>query len=425
MIFWIYPFIGCIVLSVYIVYTQRVRKRLISSNTELSQTVDEYQRVLKQLEDSQDRVSEVEHIAHLGSWSWDIAAEEMRWSEEVFHIYGLINENRNVSFQTYLNIIHPDDRPLVQSAIDQALRREHPYNVEHRISRPSGEIRVVSAKGVITFDTEGQPIYMTGTVLDITDYDKVRRKLSAAKAEAEEMIRLKTAFLSNMSHEVRTPLTAIIGCADILAGQSGIDQEKLVDIIRQSGLRLLNTLNSILDLSVLEAGGFQLDYEVFNVTEVVHGLILPYQQLAEKHSLGFTLEAGEGEIWIKQDKTLLNRVLNNLLDNALKFTLEGKINVEVCRRNDHVEIAITDTGVGISSEYLPHIFEGFRQESIGLDREFEGSGLGLALSKGLVTLMEGEISIESEKGKGSTVTIHLPGLIDEMNRADGWLKDTG
>lgn len=233
------------------------------------------------------------------------------------------------------------------------------------------------------------------------------RELLNAKERAEEMARLKTTFLTNMSHEIRTPLTGIIGFAQILSEEITGEHSEFVTLIEQSGRRLLDTINSVLDLARLESNRMSMTLEAVDVAEEVRRTARLLTPLADRRSLYIRAEVEDG-IVCRLDKTGLNRILNNLIGNAIKFTEDGGVTVRSTRDGADCVIEVTDSGVGISGEFLPHLFDEFRQESTGADRSHEGSGMGLAITRKLVDIMGGKIFVESTKGAGSTFTVRFP-----------------
>ncbi len=243
---------------------------------------------------------------------------------------------------------------------------------------------------------------------DVTERKHFETALIQAKEEAEEMARLKTSFLANMSHEIRTPLTSIIGFADILAAQLDVEQQELLEPISKGGQRLLDTLNSVLDYARLEAGKVQMRAEVLDVADVARETVAFFLPQTRARSLTLYLEDRAQGARACLDRSLLIRVLNNLLENALKFTSEGFVRLSVEADEAHVRLQVRDTGCGISEAFLPHLFDEFRQESTGMARKHEGSGLGLKITRRLVEQMHGTITAESRKGQGSTFTVAFP-----------------
>ncbi len=238
--------------------------------------------------------------------------------------------------------------------------------------------------------------------------------LRAARDEAEEMNRLKSAFLANMSHEIRTPLTSIIGFSEVLGEQDLGEASRFAHLIQRGGQRLLDTLNSVLDLSQLEAGSMQLAPKDINVGQEVEGAASFFTPRAEKEDVALHVHLPSDPVEAHLDASAVQRILNNLLGNAVKFTpAGGRIDVRLRTPADHVVIEVDDTGVGIDQDFLPHLFDAFRQESTGNARTFEGSGLGLAITHQLVQLMGGTIDVTTGKGEGTCFTVRLPRHLPE------------
>lgn len=237
-------------------------------------------------------------------------------------------------------------------------------------------------------------------------------ELEAAKTKAEESDHLKSAFLASMSHELRTPLNSIIGFTGILlqgmAGPLSDEQTKQLSMVKGSASHLLELINDILDISKIESGRIQVYDEAFKVDLLLVMAVSSLRPFAEKKGLRLRHNIETDLPKLNSDKRRLEQILINLINNAIKFTNEGEINVNCYRKDDMLHIDVIDTGIGISEQDQVTIFETFRQIDTGLDRVKEGSGLGLAISKKLVELLHGTISVQSEPGEGSTFTISLP-----------------
>ena len=236
----------------------------------------------------------------------------------------------------------------------------------------------------------------------------VNERLKDANEQLREANRLKEEFLTNISHELRTPLTNILGFADVLREQADEEQRQHLDIVENNSRRLLDTLNALLDLATLRSGDTELDLEPVDVRRPVEDTVEEVRVQANEKGIEVRAEVPEGPATALIDERYLDQVLRNLLENAVKFTEEGHVAATVQLHNEHVEVAVSDTGIGIDEAFLPQIFDDFKQESRGMSRTYEGSGLGLAISQRLVELMDGAISVESTKGEGSTFTVLLP-----------------
>lgn len=232
----------------------------------------------------------------------------------------------------------------------------------------------------------------------------------AAREEAEEMNRLKSAFLANMSHEIRTPLTSVIGFSEVLQGMELPDTAaEFANLIDKGGQRLLQTLESVLDLSQLEAGTMDLQLDVVEITGFVRELEKSFMPQAREAEVQVTTDLPNHAVHAAVDKPALDRIVSNLLSNALKFTPSGgHVTIRVRSNADKFRLEVEDTGVGIAPDFQPHLFDAFKQESTGAMRAFEGSGLGLTIVKKLTDLMEGRIEVDSKKGKGTTMRVILP-----------------
>jgi signal transduction histidine kinase len=238
--------------------------------------------------------------------------------------------------------------------------------------------------------------------------------LRAARDEAEEMNRLKSAFLANMSHEIRTPLTSIIGFSEVLGDQDLGKASRFAHLIQRGGERLLDTLNSVLDLSQLEAGSMQLSPKDINMGQEVEAASSFFAPRAEKEDINLRVHLPGDPVEAHLDASAVQRILNNLVGNAVKFTPPGgRVDLRLSASASHVVIEVEDTGVGIDQDFLPQLFDAFQQESTGNARAFEGSGLGLAITQQLVQLMGGTIDVATEKGEGTRFTVRLPRHISE------------
>ncbi|HEY8935141.1 MAG TPA: ATP-binding protein [Cyclobacteriaceae bacterium] len=239
---------------------------------------------------------------------------------------------------------------------------------------------------------------------------KNMEELQKSKDMAEEMNRLKTNFLSNMSHEIRTPINGILGISQVIELETHDKNiQEYVKLQQQSGRRLLDTITSILNLSRIEASKDPIKLLVVDINKIVAESIKPLEELAKAKHLAFSAVLSEVELKCLSDETMLYQIINNIMGNAIKFTENGSVEIRTSlETNNFISIAIIDTGIGISEEFLPKIFNPFEQESSGRTRQYEGSGLGLSISKKYIELVGGEISVSSTKGKGSTFHISLP-----------------
>lgn len=233
-------------------------------------------------------------------------------------------------------------------------------------------------------------------------------QLKEANARLREANRLKDEFLTTISHEFRTPLASMAGFASILEEEVDEDKRQFARYIQESGSQLLEIVNSVLDMARLRAGHFQMWPERINVVVKTLEVVETFRPLASEKNLVLETELPESEIVAYLDSLSLERVVSNLISNAIKFTDEGSVTVRVGVVAERLQIEVKDTGIGISDQFRPKVFDEFRQESTGLTRSHQGVGLGLAITRHLVDLMGGEITVQSSKGSGSVFIVILP-----------------
>jgi PAS domain S-box-containing protein len=320
----------------------------------------------------------------------------------------------------------PGDEVALRSAFLQAVSHPgEPVETEGRIRRPDGEKRLMSVRAR-RITGPGEETQVVANIRDVTDARRRQQQLVEAKEEAEEAARLKSAMLANMSHEVRTPLTSIIGFAEILEGADlGDPHDRFVRLIKGSGERLLETLDAMLDLSTLESGAADLDLEAVAVGRLAEAVAREHARKAREGGVDLSVDTPEEPLQIRSDESALRRVLTNVVGNAVKFTGAGGA-VEVRARHgqgpaasDREEageeagpgavIEVEDTGVGMDPSFAEEkAAEPFKQESTGEQREFEGSGLGLSIADRFAQLLGGRLSIDTAKGEGTRVAVRLP-----------------
>ena len=272
-------------------------------------------------------------------------------------------------------------------------------------------------------EIKNQPTLLLSIFRDITERKRLESELIADKEKAEEMSRLKTNFLANMSHELRTPMIGILGFSEILKEEiKDPGQKEMIESIYSSGARLLQTLNQLLDLSRIESNKFDIVLTPVDLSGIVAECIKRYKGAATKGNLYLRQIDIKENISVIADERIFEQILDNLLNNALKFTKSGGITVEVDEdiANDiaWAVLRVSDTGIGIPKESISIIFEEFRQASEGFGRKFEGTGIGLTITKRFVEIMNGTILVESKEGFGSTFTVRFPSVKGTAHRLE-------
>src|SRR5207248_2063436 len=261
-----------------------------------------------------------------------------------------------------------------------------------------------------------------------SDLDRKVDELAQANMALYESNRLKSDFLATMSHELRTPLNSILGFSEVLLSANGLGdkQQRWARNIKTSGERLLALINDILDLAKIEAGKMQVRLEDFSVHDVCEGMLNMFRPLAEQKNIDLRGQIAPDIPTLRQDLTKLQQILQNLLSNAIKFTPEGgRVLLKAEADPLHVVLTVSDTGVGIAPEEQELVFEKFRQSGNPLTREHAGTGLGLSIVRELAKLLGGEVTLQSELGRGSTFTVRLPLQLSQEPRLEFDLAHEG
>jgi PAS domain S-box-containing protein len=323
-------------------------------------------------------------------------------------------------------LMHPDDFPEIDAMVREMLAEgigTHRGSTGYRAIRMNGEIFELELESsIIAYD--GSPAIQM-IARDITARQEAERALRRAKEEAELANRAKSEFLANMSHELRTPLNAVIGFAEILDNRmfGPLGNEKYdvyVDDILESGQHLLDVINDILDLSKTESDAFTLQESEIDVDLMIGSAVRMASDRAKAEGVEVRQEPfGDGSVCLVADERRIKQVLINLLTNAIKFTGgDGRVVVEARRTDDAFQICVSDTGPGIDPGRIEEMFEPFAQENSGLARRFEGTGLGLPLSRRLAEKHGGTVRLESRPGAGTTAILSLPaGRLVPLDRA--------
>jgi two-component system CheB/CheR fusion protein len=322
--------------------------------------------------------------------------------------------------------LHPDDRERCEAAYAAAFDRQERFGLEYRLRNAAGEYRWIMDQGTPRYDSLGRFEGYIGHCLDITVTKQAEAELSSAKLAAEAANRAKSEFLANMSHEIRTPLNGVLGMLQLLQLDAG-EKERVqyTAMALEAGQRLLDLLNDILDFSRLEAGGESLRQERYRLAEVLADVDNVLGFLARKKGLTLTWEVdASASCELLGDAARLRQVLFNLAGNAIKFTDSGSVRVSAWAGGDpasprsrRLYLCIADTGIGISDDQVGMVFERFTQSDSSFTRRFEGAGLGLAIVRRIVQLMDGGICVASEPGGGTVIHVSMPLVLPQEGMA--------
>lgn len=309
------------------------------------------------------------------------------------------------------NLTALDGSPIDQEAWpfhDIVQTGAHVRNLRLGLERADGETRVISVNGAPLTGPDDETVQqVVFSIIDITEQIRRERELEEAKEEAERASRLKSSFLANMSHDVRTPLSSIMSLTELLSMEAPDHLQERISLIERSSVRLLDTIDSVLDLSKIESGSTEPDLSDVDVADELLGTIEIFRPQAAKKGVDLHADIPDETVQATLDPSYLHRISDNLIGNAMKFTPEGgEVTVQLTSDDEHVHIHVSDTGIGIEEPFLDDLFEAFTRGANGTNEQ--GSGLGLAITKRLTELLNGSIDVESTVGEGTTFTVTLP-----------------
>jgi PAS domain S-box-containing protein len=380
----------------------------------------------EELKKNQSQLINALKIAHLGSWEHDIKNDVLIFNDLFYEIFRTTAEQvggYTMSSADYAKrFVHPEDIDIIRTEISKSFETDDPNfsrQLEHRIIYADGETGYINVRIFVVKDKMGKTVRTYGVNQDITEHKraetvliKAAEQMKLAKEKAEASDKLKTSFLSNISHEVRTPLNGILGFAEIMSQTDLSEEEKKMSLsmLFESSDRLLNTITNYMDISLITSGTMAVDKKDFFPGQIMKELLGKYITICSgrKFELLLKLPEHSDELSINSDPEILSKVVSHLLSNAIKFTEEGSIQYGYTIGKNELEFFVKDTGIGIGKESLKDVFERFIKEDRGPIKITEGSGLGLSISKGLVELLGGKIWVESESGKGTSFFFTIP-----------------
>ena len=367
----------------------------------MSWDITRQQQIEEELYENNKRLALSCQAGKIYPWIWDIINETAELSltrnGEIIHTF--------ISHESFTEKIHPDEQQMYRDVVNAFARGDaDSLRLSFRCRYFSDEYVWLEKIGeVYEYDKDGRPSKAIGILRDITA-DKRHEEDIRAKHLAEESDRMKSAFIANMSHEIRTPLNAIVGFSTFLA-QAEMEEEKeeYLRIIQSSNEFLLQLIGDILDISKIESGKLEFVYTTFRLNEIFGPQERAFSLRAEP-DVKVIFETDGNDYYIESEKTRLMQVLTNFLSNAVKFTSAGSIRYGYKVTDTGLYAYVTDTGTGIGKDHLTYIFDRF----VKLDMFKQGTGLGLSICKTIISILKGEIGVESEEGKGSTFWFTIP-----------------
>ena len=344
----------------------------------------------------------------LDTIEWNAKCKEHFW----------LPADAQIDFDLFYSVLHEDDRERVRSAVDAAIGRRASYDVEYRTVSPQGAWRWIRAKGRVYRDDAGQPIRFDGVTFDISRQKRLEEEREAllaaerqARLAAERASRMKDEFLATLSHELRTPLSAILGWTHLLGRAAGsVDVAKAAATIDRNARAQARLIEELLDVSRITSGSLRLDIQPVSIAAVFETVVSALKPAADARSITLRQLDGPGAGEVLADASRLQQIVWNLLSNAIKFTSPGgHVTLAAERAPAEVTLTVSDDGPGISPDFLPHVFERFRQAESTEARTHGGLGLGLAIVRQLVELHGGTVEAQSDGlGRGATFTVRLP-----------------
>ncbi len=384
----------------------------------------ELQRIQQELEKSKTHFTELFQNAPVGYVVFD-SKHNIRSVNKTFAQLADFDLNE-IKDHKITRFVHPDEQDMFYILTKNLIKGVAGKRVELKIRGKNNDIITLADFNIFKDNSEA---LIRMALMDITDRKTLEVELLNAKERAEQSDRLKSAFLANMSHEIRTPMNGILGFAELLAKPGLTDdyKSKYINTIKESGERMMNIINDLIDISKIDSGQMEVFKAKTDINNVVESLYKSLRNEVQNKGLKFIMSKGlpKRKAVIETDNEMLYAILDNLLKNAVKFTNKGSIEFGYTLKNDDfVEFFVKDTGIGMPDEKLEHVFDRFTQVDDSNRRQFEGTGLGLALAKSYAELLGGKLWVNSEPNRGSCFYFSIPYLVYEAENEKS-NEDTG
>ncbi|MFQ3580032.1 MAG: ATP-binding protein, partial [Bacteroidales bacterium] len=387
--------------------------------------INNIKQTTQKLKKVEERLSLSLEAGNIAWWEMELPSGNVYFSKNKAIMIGH-DPKKFKHYEDFMKIVHPEDRDKAINAMYELLNGvKNLYDCEYRIQNIKGNYQWFHDIGKITY-SNGENIIVSGIVKEITENKKLELNLKDAIKKAEIANIYKNQFLANMSHEIRTPMNAIVGFSNLLKNPNLNQNAKLQysEIIETSSQQLLNLINDIIEISKIEAGELKIVLKNCKLFELFTNIETTYNQIKlkkgkENVSIKLKVPPNFKDLFVKTDPFRLQQILNNLIDNALKFTDNGYVEFGYSIENENLKIFVSDTGIGMPEEKINLVFERFFRIEDKNNQNYQGTGLGLSIVKGIIDLMNGKITIDSKENLGTRVTVMIPiEILNENTKPD-------
>jgi PAS domain S-box-containing protein len=385
----------------------------------ISEDITEQKNAEEQIKLSEKRLQEAQRIAHVGSWELNLTTNKLEWSDEIYRIFEIDRNKFEASYDGFLNLIHPDDRNMVNEAYSNSLKDKTQYDIIHRLKFEDGKIKFVHEHCETFYDNDGNALRSLGTVQDITKSKLIEEEIKTLNEELEKRVEERTgqlmaankeleAFSYSVSHDLRAPLRAIDGFSRILQEDYAdkIDEEgkRVCSVISENAQKMGKLIDDLLSFSRISRSDMRVSF--INMTNLVNHIYQELTDLQTREKIDFRVDELEDTA---ADPTLIKQVWLNLISNAIKYSSKNEqitISVSSIISNNKIVYSIKDNGAGFNMKYIQKLFGVFQR--LHSSKEFEGTGVGLAIVKRIIYRHGGDVWAEGEINKGATFYFSLP-----------------
>jgi len=410
---------------------QKTQEALEQINQELELRVAERTAALslahRGVKENEERLRMAMDVAQIAAWEWDVQTGRVTWSTDPEALFGFPSGSFGPDLRIFTRL-HSDDKDRCETAIDRAMRTGANYECEYRAVRPDGEIVWITERGRVLEDADGRVAKLVGVSRDVSSQRRAERERErllvserVARDEAERQSRMKDEFLATLSHELRTPMNAILGWLSMLANGEGVtNPDHALGVIQRNAHLQAKLIEDLLEMNKLVSGTTRLEREAVDLRATLDASMQALQPTADAKGLRLSSTIDPLVPSIPADGRRVQQILWNLLHNAVKFTPKGGwIDVGITRGESHVRIVVRDTGLGISAEFLPFVFDRFRQADATPTRSAGGLGIGLSIAKHLVELHGGSIEALSEGlNRGAVLPVAMDTGGEHLSKAE-------